>query len=283
MKDIDAIRTQLTGNLMSDTLDEIRKAIGNFDTEHARNLIRDELQSHPSAELYYLASQVALNDDQKQGFLQKALDLDPFHVKADAALKKLNRYRGEDSDAYGGGYSSESPFDYGEEKPKRDAGSAGMQQYELADTGTRFIALIIDYIITFIIGFIVLIIISSFMPPPDPSDYVNGELSRDYQSANQQFTLVLLGISIVLTSIYHIYFLTHNDGQTPGKSAMKIKIVKLNGRKLTGGDAFIRNVIGYAISGLFLWFGFIWAAFDQKNQTWHDKMANTVVVKTRQL
>jgi uncharacterized RDD family membrane protein YckC len=121
------------------------------------------------------------------------------------------------------------------------------------------------------------------MPPPDPLDYANGELSPDYQNAIQQFTLVLIAISIVLTAIYHIYFLTHNDGQTPGKAAMKIKIVKLNGRKLTGGDAFIRNVIGYAISGLFLWFGFIWAAFDQKNQTWHDKMASTVVVKTRQL
>ena len=267
---------------MSDTLDEIRKAIGNFDTERARNLIRDELQSNPSAELYYLASQVALNDDQKQGFLQKALDLDPLHVKADAALKKLNRYRGEDSEAYSGGYSSESLFDDGEEKPKRDVASGGMQQYELADTGTRFIALIIDYIITFIISFIALIIISIFMPPPDPNDYLGGELSRDYQNAIQQFTLILIGISIVLTSIYHIYFLTHNDGQTPGKAAMKIKIVKLNGRKLTGGDAFIRNVIGYMLSWIFL-LGFIWATFDQKNQGWHDKMANTVVVKTRQL
>jgi len=41
------------------------------------------------AETYYLASQVALNDDQKRDFLQKAVDKDPFHATAYSALQQL--------------------------------------------------------------------------------------------------------------------------------------------------------------------------------------------------
>lgn len=67
---------------------DIQNAIDSNDIESARTLLRDALQA-PDAETYYLASLVALNDDQKTDFLKKALERDPFHVKATAEKAKL--------------------------------------------------------------------------------------------------------------------------------------------------------------------------------------------------
>ena len=55
---------------MSDKLAEIRKAIDMFDTEQARKLLGVELQNDPTAETYYLASLVALDDAQQINFFE---------------------------------------------------------------------------------------------------------------------------------------------------------------------------------------------------------------------
>ena len=44
-------------------------------------------------------------------------------------------------------------------------------------------------------------------------------------------------------------------------------------------NLFVREVLGRLLSGLFLSFVYIWALFDKNAQTWHDKLAGTVVVK----
>lgn len=66
---------------------------------------------------------------------------------------------------------------------------------------------------------------------------------------------------------------------TPGKRILKLKILDADtGEHLATGKAIIRYV-GYIISSLALLLGLIWVAFDKKKQGWHDKMANSVVVK----
>lgn len=73
---------------MSSLNAEIKAAIDAFDLETARALLRDAMQD-PDGETYYLASRVALDDEQKENFLEKAVALDPFHEKARQALKAL--------------------------------------------------------------------------------------------------------------------------------------------------------------------------------------------------
>jgi hypothetical protein len=73
---------------MSSLNPQIKAAIDSFDTSHARELLRDAMKE-ADAETFYLASRVALDDDQKQEFLEKAVALDPFHEKARAALKQF--------------------------------------------------------------------------------------------------------------------------------------------------------------------------------------------------
>jgi hypothetical protein len=72
---------------MSNLNDEIRAAIETSDVDRARALLREAFKNNPDADTYYLASQVALNDDQKQKFLVKATEMDPFHSEAHAALR----------------------------------------------------------------------------------------------------------------------------------------------------------------------------------------------------
>ena len=67
---------------------------------------------------------------------------------------------------------------------------------------------------------------------------------------------------------------------TPGKILMKIKIIDVHtGEKPTLGQ-FVGRYLGYIVSAIFLLAGFIWVAFDEKKQGWHDKLAKTAAIMT---
>ncbi|MBI1259440.1 MAG: hypothetical protein GC204_18385 [Chloroflexi bacterium] len=72
---------------MSSLNAEIKAAIDASDVNRARQLLRDALKE-ADAETYYLASQVAVDDEQRREFLEKAVELDPFHGGARTALKQ---------------------------------------------------------------------------------------------------------------------------------------------------------------------------------------------------
>jgi uncharacterized RDD family membrane protein YckC len=43
----------------------------------------------------------------------------------------------------------------------------------------------------------------------------------------------------------------------------------------------LRQIIGQWVAAIFCYIGFIWALFDANKQGWHDKIAKTLVVRTR--
>lgn len=69
---------------------------------------------------------------------------------------------------------------------------------------------------------------------------------------------------------------------TPGKMALGLTIVdaRTGARPSTG--QFIGRYLGYYVSAIPLCLGFIWVAFDRRKQGWHDKLAGTVVIRSRQ-
>ncbi|HUR86461.1 MAG TPA: RDD family protein [Solirubrobacteraceae bacterium] len=68
------------------------------------------------------------------------------------------------------------------------------------------------------------------------------------------------------------------SGQTLGKKACGIRVIDYaTGGSIGMGRAFIRW-IGKQISGIVLALGYLWMLWDKEKQTWHDKMANSVVV-----
>lgn len=85
-------------------------------------------------------------------------------------------------------------------------------------------------------------------------------------------------LGIVLGPGYAIFMLT-KYGATLGKMALGIKVVKQDGgENLNPVDAFLREVVGKFLSSLFL-LGYIWMLWDPNKQTWHDKIAKSLVVK----
>jgi|GEM_PF-5030278 len=73
---------------MSNLNETIRLAIEQGNIEAARESLREAIRE-ANAETFYLASKVALDNDQRTQFLQKTLDLDPFHAKAYKELQDI--------------------------------------------------------------------------------------------------------------------------------------------------------------------------------------------------
>jgi uncharacterized RDD family membrane protein YckC len=66
---------------------------------------------------------------------------------------------------------------------------------------------------------------------------------------------------------------------TPGKMMLGLKVVDAKtGNTLRTGQAILRY-IGYYVATIPLGIGLIWVALDERKQGWHDKMANTVVLR----
>jgi uncharacterized RDD family membrane protein YckC len=83
----------------------------------------------------------------------------------------------------------------------------------------------------------------------------------------------------ILKFFYHIY-MENAQQATFGKKMMGIKVTDLRGLKPTLVEVFIRN-ISKAISTITFFFGYFYLFLNKKQQTLHDKMANTLVIKDR--
>ncbi len=82
--------------------------------------------------------------------------------------------------------------------------------------------------------------------------------------------------TLTLPAIYVLFFWTL-AGVTPGKAALGIRIVRLDGKPMTFRTSF-RRYIGYLVSFLGFGAGFLWMLIDNRRQGWHDKISGTCVV-----
>lgn len=121
--------------------------------------------------------------------------------------------------------------------------------YTLADHGPRLISTIVDGIV---IGIITTLLTG-----------IGGEAGSV--------------LSVVIGLAYYWYFWTRQDGRTPGKRVMNLKVVKTDGKPISDLDAVIRY-FGYYINTAVLLLGWIWVLIDSEHQGWHDKLAGTYVV-----
>lgn len=85
---------------------------------------------------------------------------------------------------------------------------------------------------------------------------------------------VVYGLIMIFVNSYMI----SKFGGTIGKILTGLQIVNPEGNKISFWRAILRNYLGYTISGMLLWLGFIWVIVDKERQGWHDMIANTYVV-----
>ena len=85
-------------------------------------------------------------------------------------------------------------------------------------------------------------------------------------------------ISYILPAIAVILFWVYRSA-TPGKILLGLHIISLGDTKKLSVGQSIGRYFAYFPSMLCLFIGIIWVAFDKRKQGWHDKLANTAVVK----
>lgn len=124
----------------------------------------------------------------------------------------------------------------------------------------RFLAFLVDSILVSIVLYPLMALLFGWQ-----LDY------RDMGLASTLLSYLLPAAAIVVFWIYR--------SATPGKIAIGAKIVdaKTGGKPSTG--QFIGRYLGYYLSSFIFCLGFFWIGWDDRKQGWHDKLANTVVVK----
>lgn len=67
-------------------------------------------------------------------------------------------------------------------------------------------------------------------------------------------------------------------GTTVGGVVLNLKVVRLDDRPVTFAVALVRGLAS-VLSVIVLFLGFLWMIWDRDKQTWHDKIAGTVVIR----
>jgi uncharacterized RDD family membrane protein YckC len=164
---------------------------------------------------------------------------------------------------------------------------------EYAGFWIRTAAYLIDalpFLVVFVVFFVGPMMTATFeamldvpLPPPGVSIY-----SPEYQAyqllvaerMNEVMGGLYPGLALlqVFPIVYFVGFWTWL-GRTPGMMLFGLRVAReADGTKPGLGRSFLRYV-GYWIAWITLFIGFIWVAFDNRKQGWHDKIAGTLVVR----
>lgn len=106
-----------------------------------------------------------------------------------------------------------------------------------------------------------------------------GGIEPGFASAEALGMMAFLGFfGMVLGFAYRVFFIGY-CGQTPGKMAVKIRVIRTDGVEIGYGRAFLREVVGKFLSKLILGVGYLMVAYDRQKQGLHDKIADTYVIQ----
>lgn len=95
------------------------------------------------------------------------------------------------------------------------------------------------------------------------------------QAAPLDLTIIYL-LPIIGTFLFWKY-----RAATPGKIFLNLVIVDTATSKPPSNNQLMIRYLGYVISSMPFFIGFLWIGFDKNKQGWHDKMAGTVVLIQR--
>jgi len=163
---------------------------------------------------------------------------------------------------------------YGGQQPGYGYGGGA----QLAGWGSRVGASLLDSLISGVpiaIGYTVFII--------DVATRSNdGYYSSTSSEGPHAYSVVLLIVGFLASIglwVWNRVIRQGNTGQSVGKSALHIKLVDTTSYQPIGpGKAFLRDFL----SGIFnnaCFLNVLWPLWDDQNQTWHDKVMSTYVVK----
>lgn len=133
--------------------------------------------------------------------------------------------------------------------------------YPLATFQRRWMGFILDELIVIGMLLVVLAVLRTFV-------------SRDPEVLAAQ-----MGVAAELLRVGYGLIFNHR-GWSPGKKRMGLRIVRLDGTAPGTRHGIVRTA--GAVLSRFFFVGYVWAAFDPKTQTLHDKLAGTYIVRVDQ-
>ena len=140
--------------------------------------------------------------------------------------------------------------------------------WRFAGFWVRFIAYLIDAVIITIPLLVLALLI--------------GGTARTATAAGDADTTRALGLVVLLAILLLVfgYFpFWWARGATPGMMPFRMRVVRTeDGSRIGIGRAILRY-LGFLVAGSFMYIGLIWAAFDERKQGWHDKIADTYVIR----
>lgn len=98
-------------------------------------------------------------------------------------------------------------------------------------------------------------------------------------SLEQLVSRLTTGFLLAFTIAFYYIFFWVFAGYTPGKALMGLRIITIEGRKISFFRALLRYFAYFLSAGLFF-LGFFWIFIDERRQGWHDKIAGTLVIYT---
>lgn len=143
-------------------------------------------------------------------------------------------------------------------------------QYEMAPIMSRVIASILDFMIVGFYIFLMQILVASFT------------IGR--MRIGQDFGVEMLILYILLLPAFFYSFWMESvfAGQTVGKMAMGLRVLKSNGKNASIGDLFLRWVFRFIdLTGSLGALGIIVALSNENSQRLGDLVGNTIVIKLR--
>ncbi|MDM8565780.1 RDD family protein [Candidatus Halobeggiatoa sp. HSG11] len=140
---------------------------------------------------------------------------------------------------------------------------------EYAGFGRRTLALALD--LTWLYPLLIFLLYLSYLGDP----VVLAEIKELNYTPESEWRTAL--IFYALPALITIWFWI-KLAATPGKLLLDCEIVDAKTGKPINLKQSILRYIGYIISTLPFFLGFFWMLIDKRNQTWHDKIAGTIVI-----
>ncbi|MEV6318372.1 RDD family protein [Streptomyces sp. NPDC051776] len=166
---------------------------------------------------------------------------------------------------------------------------AGMPPF--AAWGTRVGAALVDFLITGLVPMILMIagyaqiigdgLDSASKCDPDDQACLDSAVQSTADGSGGAIALILIGALLSIVASLWLVYKEGRTGRTPGKKAMKISVLReADGQPLGFGMAFVRRLC-HTLDGMACYIGFLWPLWDEKKQTFADKIVKSVVVRTQ--
>lgn len=155
---------------------------------------------------------------------------------------------------------------------------APQRQGAYATWGARLAAYLIDGLLSSAVAFVGIIPFFMFAAAieTDPATGASGD------PGGLGIVMLLLSLALFAASIaftfWNLGWRQGTTGQSIGKGVMDISVIKTNGTFMGGGLGIGRYLV-HAIVGGACFLDYLWPLWDERNQTWTDKILDTIVVR----